>query len=167
MRVVSGSLIRDGRVLMGLRKAGGMRPDLWELPGGKVEGDESPAHALSREWEEECGCTVNVDDFLATAALFVEVSFVVELYRVSLVGDQRPVCVDHQRLAWVDPLCAVKWLPCSPAYYMHFAQLRPIVEATRPLPHSRVYAHYDGPRCPQCNPTREEFLQDLAERTIK
>lgn len=47
-RVVSGALIHDGRVLMGLRKKSGLRPDLWELPGGKVDPDESPHEALRR-----------------------------------------------------------------------------------------------------------------------
>jgi 8-oxo-dGTP pyrophosphatase MutT (NUDIX family) len=32
--VVAGLLLRDGKALLGLRKAGGKRGGLWEMPGG-------------------------------------------------------------------------------------------------------------------------------------
>jgi 8-oxo-dGTP diphosphatase len=172
MRVVSGALIRDGRVLMGLRKREGMRPDLWELPGGKVEPDELPDVALAREWLEELGYPVRTGAFITSTLLNVEVSFVVELYVVvPNLDDPRhpgPQSLDHQRLAWVDPLCAVKWLPCSPAFYLHFSQLLPHVEATRRLLDCGAFlgAGCLSAKCLRCRPTREAFLDDLEKWTV-
>lgn len=181
MRVVSGALIRDGRVLMGLRKSTGLRPDLWELPGGKVEPHESPTDALAREWQEEVLFHViaRPHDLIASTMLCIETTCVVELYLVEQHPDAlprhpgeppcEPVAIDHQKLAWVDPLCAVKWLPCSPAFYLHFPQLLPHVEARRPTS-SCDFVGDSGcvdEKCLRCHPTREAFMNELAEWTIK
>jgi 8-oxo-dGTP diphosphatase len=50
---VAGIFVREGRLLMSRRPEGGTWPGLWELPGGKVEGGETPEEALVREWREE------------------------------------------------------------------------------------------------------------------
>jgi 8-oxo-dGTP diphosphatase len=55
--VVAGIFVREGRLLLARRPANGRYPGLWELPGGKVEPDESPEEALVREWKEELGVT--------------------------------------------------------------------------------------------------------------
>ena len=55
--VVAGILVREGRLLMSRRPAGGAWPGLWELPGGKVEAEETPEDALVREWREELDVT--------------------------------------------------------------------------------------------------------------
>jgi mutator protein MutT len=58
LEVVSGVIIRDGRILLTQRKATQDFPFHWESPGGKVEGmGESHHSALRRELEEEVGLT--------------------------------------------------------------------------------------------------------------
>lgn len=47
----------DGRVLVQQRASGALA-GLWEFPGGKLEGDETPARALIRELREELGIDV-------------------------------------------------------------------------------------------------------------
>jgi len=46
---------RDGRVLLAERPEGKSMAGLWEFPGGKVEGGETPEAALVRELHEELG----------------------------------------------------------------------------------------------------------------
>ncbi|MBF0455241.1 MAG: (deoxy)nucleoside triphosphate pyrophosphohydrolase [Magnetococcales bacterium] len=59
--LVAAGLIQDerGRVLLSRRKPGGPLGLLWEFPGGKVEGGESPEQALVREMMEEVGLAVS------------------------------------------------------------------------------------------------------------
>jgi 8-oxo-dGTP diphosphatase len=45
----------DGRVLLARRPEGKAMAGLWEFPGGKVHGGESPEAALIRELREELG----------------------------------------------------------------------------------------------------------------
>jgi mutator protein MutT len=58
--VVAAVIERDGRVLIGQRKAGGNHPFKWEFPGGKVEADETPEAAVVRELNEELGIRAQV-----------------------------------------------------------------------------------------------------------
>ena len=46
---------RDGRVLIAQRPEGKSMAGLWEFPGGKIEGGETPEQALIRELYEELG----------------------------------------------------------------------------------------------------------------
>lgn len=57
--VAAGILVRKGRVLLAQRHVSAAYGGLWEFPGGKLEANESPAHALSREWLEELGVSVD------------------------------------------------------------------------------------------------------------
>jgi len=57
--VVAAALVDgDGRVLIAQRPEGKAMAGLWEFPGGKVAGGETPEGALVRELEEELGITV-------------------------------------------------------------------------------------------------------------
>lgn len=52
---------RDSRILMVRRSSAcGHDPDLWELPGGKIDPDEILTEALQREVAEETGIGIEV-----------------------------------------------------------------------------------------------------------
>lgn len=54
-----GALVRDGRVLLVHRRPDKRaHPDVWDLPGGLVEDDESEVGALARELQEELGVQI-------------------------------------------------------------------------------------------------------------
>src|SRR5437899_12212696 len=58
--VVACALIdTDNRVLIAQRAKDKAMADLWEFPGGKVNGGERPEDALIRELAEELGITVH------------------------------------------------------------------------------------------------------------
>lgn len=48
----------DGSFLLAQRPPGKIWPGYWEFPGGKIEPDETPHHALVRELREELGIEV-------------------------------------------------------------------------------------------------------------
>ncbi len=55
VQVVAAVIGREGRILVGQRKATQAHPMKWEFPGGKVEPGETPERAIERELEEELG----------------------------------------------------------------------------------------------------------------
>ncbi len=60
--VVMPVIIRDGKVLLGLRKNTGHMDGCFALPGGKHDGHESLKQAVAREVKEEVGITCHLDD---------------------------------------------------------------------------------------------------------
>jgi 8-oxo-dGTP diphosphatase len=58
---VAGIIYLNGKILLGKRKPGGHVGGLWEFPGGKIEGNESPQEALIREFKEELEIDIKVE----------------------------------------------------------------------------------------------------------
>lgn len=140
IEVVSGALIsEDGkRCLFGRRQNHQHRPNLWELPGGKVETGETPEAALCREWREELGFAVDVGQIIAHAVFELDHVFAVTLYEVresysawartdparGLTDAPMPKLIAHSALRWIEPIDAVIAWPCSPGFYAHYGVLR-------------------------------------------
>lgn len=136
IHVVAGVLFgwagNEDAVLLGKRRTGKLRPGLWEMPGGKVEPNESAAWALTREWQEELQLEIGVHDLISRAVIDVEDLFVVDLFLVSIrpgTGVDLAKPIDHSELRWVAPREAVMNYPCSPAMYQHYAPLLRWMEA--------------------------------------
>ena len=103
--VVAGALTdSSGRVLV-QQRSGGSLSGLWEFPGGKVEGNETPEAALVRELREELD--VRVDAYALRPIAFAsaplgERHLVLLLYRVrGWFGEPRPLAAAG--LAWHHP----------------------------------------------------------------
>lgn len=61
--IVTAAILRQqDRILITRRPVGKPHGGMWELPGGKLNGDESPQSALKRELREELGIRAAVDD---------------------------------------------------------------------------------------------------------
>lgn len=104
---VGALLLRDGRVLLGLRALHKrLAPGRWDLPGGHVEPGETPEQALWRELAEETGIGPPADP-AAAARIVAEFAFdgvVLRLYAVrDWVGEPRALGDEHQRLQWFAP----------------------------------------------------------------
>jgi len=130
LEVASGLYVRGDRCLMGLRKPDRQCPNMWETPGGKVDLGEDPRDAAVRELWEELQLRVRIVRYLATAPFQWDRPVSVHLYLVEDCQDewghaldQEPTCLDHAELRWVRPAEAMARLPCSPAFYNHYAAI--------------------------------------------
>lgn len=96
--VVSGALIREGRVLLTQRQPKKAFEYQWESPGGKVvAGKESAHEALVREFKEEVRLDV-IRAVLLQRMEFPEYEFAFWFYRVACNGS--PVAFEGQGLGW-------------------------------------------------------------------
>jgi 8-oxo-dGTP pyrophosphatase MutT (NUDIX family) len=101
--VVAALLVRDGRVLLCHRSAGRRwYPDVWDFPGGHVEGGESPVKALARELEEELGILIQEPG--PELVRVVEAGIVLGIWLVERwAGDPvNAAPAEHDDLGWFD-----------------------------------------------------------------
>jgi 8-oxo-dGTP diphosphatase len=84
---------RDGGVLL-VRLNYGPRDGRWALPGGLVEGDETPEEAAVRETAEETGLVVALDGLLS---MWMRPGFpiLVVNYRAHIIGGELRVAEDE------------------------------------------------------------------------
>lgn len=106
VKIVTGALIREGRVLLAHRSpTRSAYPDVWDLPGGHVETGESELEALARELREELGVQVSVDSAVHLCRFSAGAGGTV-LFSAWLVGEWlgTPTNVDpveHDSLRWL------------------------------------------------------------------
>ncbi len=109
-------LDRPTRLLAARRSAPTALAGRWELPGGKVEADETPEQALHRELAEELGVGVRLGGEIpgpdaGTWPLTADLRLRVWLATI-VRGAPRPL-QDHDSLRWLGPgeWLDVAWLP--------------------------------------------------------
>lgn len=105
VEVVAGVLTRaDGRVLACRRAPGRSAAGLWEFPGGKVERDERPEDALSRELLEELHIDVLVAERIDRTVTWVDATDIdLATYRVPWDAHGPSSSTDHDELRWLLP----------------------------------------------------------------
>jgi len=104
-RVTAGLLVRAGKVLIALRKAGKHMGRKWEFPGGKIHPGESPEECLRRELAEELEIETRIGGLVGTARYSkpdVGIDLEILLYRAEYLSGSFTLH-DHEALAWVEP----------------------------------------------------------------
>jgi 8-oxo-dGTP diphosphatase len=102
-RVTAALLVRDGKVLIALRKAGKHMGRKWEFPGGKVQPGETPEECLARELAEELAIEARIGQLAGTARYANgDVDLEILLYRAEYLAGTFSLH-DHEALAWVEP----------------------------------------------------------------
>ena len=101
-RCVASVLIRNDRVLL-VKRLPHRRvyPDLWDLPGGHIEGEESAEEALHREAHEELG--IHVADYrkLGTVLDLVEPADIIVFAIAAWRGEPTNAAPDeHSEIDW-------------------------------------------------------------------
>ncbi len=103
VRIVGAILVKDGRLLLGLRSAGrASHPDVWDMIGGHVEAGECDEQAIIRELVEEIG--VAATELALIETVDVEDTHRLAIFRVSgWTGEPAPCNSEHSRLGWFTP----------------------------------------------------------------
>ncbi|AZS73945.1 DNA mismatch repair protein MutT [Streptomyces lydicus] len=100
--MVGGAVCERGRLLAARRSAPPALAGRWELPGGKVEDDETPERALERELREELGVEAAALERIA-GEWVLRPGYVLQVWTARLVsGVPRPL-QDHDELRWLLP----------------------------------------------------------------
>jgi 8-oxo-dGTP diphosphatase len=91
---VGGALFNNGKMLVVKRNADKrMMPNMWEIPGGKIELSEDPQDALKREFLEETGLQIGVDKpfhawsyrDLANQVFYIEIDYLVSCAKLDKI----------------------------------------------------------------------------------
>jgi 8-oxo-dGTP pyrophosphatase MutT (NUDIX family) len=101
--VVRALVESGGRVLLVRRAAWDSMPGLWELPGGKIDGDEPVLDALARELDEETGLMLAAAELRSTREMISPRGGSVRefVYTVSVVGAVA-LSHEHDDFVWAD-----------------------------------------------------------------
>jgi 8-oxo-dGTP diphosphatase len=92
-----------GQVLLAERTPRQTAPGFWELPGGKIEHDETPAAAAARELAEETGLAAQaLRPLMSYDHVFPTKRVRLHLFDVA-AWQGTPSGREGQRLAWADP----------------------------------------------------------------
>ena len=116
---------KDGRVLIAQRPEGKSMAGLWEFPGGKVEGGETPEVALIRELREELAVdTVEscLAPFTFASHAYDDFHLLMPLY-VCRKWEGQVTPMENQQIKWVMPMRLGDY-PMPPADKPLIAMLR-------------------------------------------
>ena len=114
IRVVA-AVIRDGERFFATQRGYGPWKDGWEFPGGKMEGQETPEQALTREIREELNVGIDIEKKLTHIEYdYPEFHLSMGCYLCSV----RSGCItlnEHESAKWLtaDELDSVSWLPAD------------------------------------------------------
>jgi 8-oxo-dGTP diphosphatase len=113
--VVGAAILRGQQLLAQQRSYPPAAAGLWELPGGRVEPNETDTEALRRECQEELGVDVTVGTRLGPDVALLK-GRLLRIFTAHLTNpDATPHPHDHAALRWLTPgqLTTVPWLPAD------------------------------------------------------
>lgn len=103
MKVVLGVIVdQKNRVLVTQRPLHVAHGGCWEFPGGKIEVNESPEEALSRELQEELG--IQIQDFKHLGQInhvYPEYQVALFIYQISCFTGEPACLAGQQNMKWV------------------------------------------------------------------
>ncbi len=110
IEVVAAAIVRHGRVLAARRVQPSDVAGGWELPGGKVDPDETAEAAVAREIREELGCAIEIVGSLE-GRVPVKPGYSMTV-KVARLRSGEPVPHEHDAVRWLGPeeLGDVEWL---------------------------------------------------------
>lgn len=113
--VVAAVIVQGNMVLAARRGKQMSLANLWEFPGGKIEPNETPEHALLREIEEEFGCVIEVGPPVTRTRHAYEFGIVRLSTYYAFVRSGHPEPLEHSELRWCTAaeLDELDWAPAD------------------------------------------------------
>ncbi len=114
LNVVAAIIKKDNQILA-TKRGYGEFINMWEFPGGKIEGEETKEDALVREIKEELDCIIKPVRF----ALDVEYAYPTFYLKMScfesVIVEGTPKLLEHNDARWLtkDQLDSVNWIPAD------------------------------------------------------
>ncbi len=102
INVAAAIIWQDEKLLICKRPAGTSLPLLWELPGGKIEKNESPEQAIVRECYEELGVIVEAKDIFDNSTYNYDNSEISFTFINAKITKGIPKNIEHEEIKWVD-----------------------------------------------------------------
>ena len=113
--VVGAVIFRNGKILAAQRKSESKLGGLWEFPGGKIEPNESPRDALTREINEELEAEIEIHEEICTTIYEYDFATVkLTTFRCTIQTDILTLN-EHQDAKWlnIDDIYSVTWAPAD------------------------------------------------------
>jgi len=102
--MAAGVVIRDGRILVRRRPAQGLLGGLWEFPGGRVPGGESPAQTVKRICREDFRLEVNMGDRVAEVShAYTHFRIHMSVFLAQSGAGPHPAIKDPEAMRWILP----------------------------------------------------------------
>lgn len=101
--VVAAALVNERKLLLASRPPGKKLAGIWELPGGKLEANETPEQALVRELKEELHidvCAEELEPLTFASYAYDTFHLIMPLY-LCRKWQGKPQGIEGQKLAWV------------------------------------------------------------------
>jgi mutator protein MutT len=100
--VASGVIVKNNKILIGLRAEGDSGAGMWEFPGGKIELNESSENAIKREMREELDIEVIVNQkIMKYSHRFKNTIYEISFFEINkFVGSIKKNV--HDDLQWVE-----------------------------------------------------------------
>lgn len=103
IRVTAAILVHDGMLLIAKRRPTARLPNVWDLPGGRVEPNETPRGCLRRELRERFGIEATVKEFVGSHIHVYDFD-TVELMAFKADWEKGDFdSKDHQEIRWAFP----------------------------------------------------------------
>lgn len=115
VRVVAAIIEHEGKILA-TQRGYGENKDGWEFPGGKIEPDESPEHAIVREIREELSADIVVNDLLTTVEYdYPKFHLSMDCFLATLKEGSDIKLIEHEDMKWLSTgdLDSIDWLPAD------------------------------------------------------